>query len=42
MHATVRAAMIVWYALQAAATATAVAAAIWQALKRERQEHPWK
>jgi hypothetical protein len=43
MHATIHAAMIVWYALQATATAAAVAAAVWQACQPAKgHRHPWK
>lgn len=37
------AATLIWYALQAAATAAAVAAAVWQACKPAKgEQHPWK
>jgi hypothetical protein len=38
-----RALLIIWYAVQAAATAAAILAAIVQACRPEQEEpHPWK
>jgi hypothetical protein len=42
MSETLTAARLIWTSLQAVATAAAIMAAIWHALKRERRLHPWK